>query len=104
MFCRRRLLVETAMDLSNRGVKSDSGFNIALYGMRAFIEEVYVLNEEEAENNKNERSEENGDEQSMRLMVQLLLWMKQFFPHLFQTRKGERRRESQQIKKLQRGI
>ena len=27
MLCRRRLLVETAMDLSNRGVKSDSGFN-----------------------------------------------------------------------------
>src|SRR3954468_22697134 len=63
MFCRRRLLVETAMDLSNRGVKSDSGFNRALYGMRALIEEVDVLNEEEeAENNKNARSEEKGDE------------------------------------------
>jgi hypothetical protein len=62
MFCRRRLLVETAMDLSNRGVKSDSGFNRALYGMRALIEEVDVLNEEEAENNKNERSEEKEDE------------------------------------------
>ena len=27
MLCHRRLLVETTMDLSNRGVKSDSGFN-----------------------------------------------------------------------------
>src|ERR1041385_4341718 len=62
MFCRRRLLVETSMDLSNRGVKSDSGFNRALYGMRALIKEVDVLNEEEAENNKNARSEEKGDE------------------------------------------
>src|SRR4051812_25653429 len=63
MFCCRRLLVETAMDLSNRGVKSDSGFNRALYGMRALIEEVDVLNEEEeAENNKNARSEEKGDD------------------------------------------
>src|ERR1041385_8892974 len=62
MFCCRRLLLETTMDLSNRGVKSDSGFNRALYGMRALIEEVDVLNEEEAENNKNERSEEKEDE------------------------------------------
>ena len=30
--------------------------------MRALIEEVDVLNEEEAENNKNARSEEKGDE------------------------------------------
>src|ERR1041385_7150014 len=62
MFCRRRLLVETSSDLSNRGVKSDSGFNRALYGMRALIEEVDVLNEEEVENNKNERSDEKEDE------------------------------------------
>src|ERR1041384_3870361 len=62
MFCRRRLLVETAMDLSNRGVKLDSGFNRALYGMRALIEEVDVLNEEEADNKKNERIEEKGED------------------------------------------
>src|ERR1043165_7670779 len=63
MFYRRRLLVETSMDLSNRGVKSDRGFNRALYGTRALIEEVNVINEEEeAENNKNDRSEDNGDE------------------------------------------
>ena len=55
--------VETSMDLSNRGVKSDRGFNRALYGMRALIEEVNVINEEEeVENNKNNRSEDNGDE------------------------------------------
>ena len=63
MFCRRRLLVETSMDLSNRGVKTDRGFNRALCGMRALIEEVNVINEEEeVENNKNNRSEDNGDE------------------------------------------
>src|ERR1041385_1162215 len=35
---------------------------------------------------------------NMTLMVQLLLWKKQFFPHLYQTQKGERRRASQQKK------
>ena len=63
MFCRRRLLVETSMDLSNRGVKSDRGFNRALYGMTTLIEEVNVINEEEElENSKNNRSEDTGDE------------------------------------------
>src|ERR1041384_69250 len=63
MFCRRRLLVETSMDLSNRGVNSDRGFNRALCGMSALIEEVNVINEEaKVENNKNNRSEDNGDE------------------------------------------
>ena len=63
MFCRRRVLVETTMDLANRGVKSDSGYNRALTGMRALIEEVDVLNEEEeAEEIKNARCEERGEE------------------------------------------
>ena len=47
MFCRRRLLAETAMDLENRGVKSDRGYNRALAGMRELIQEVNVINEEE---------------------------------------------------------
>src|ERR1041385_2546955 len=61
MFCRRRLLAETAMDLANRGVKSDRGFNKALDGMRTHIQEVDVLNKaEEAENIKNAWSEEQA--------------------------------------------
>src|SRR3954471_12937872 len=56
MFRRRRLLPETSTDLENMGVKSYSGFNIALSGMRALIQEVDVLNEEEeARNIKNAR-------------------------------------------------
>ena len=63
MFYRRRLLAETAMDLANRGVKSDRGYNRALAGMRALIQEVDVLNkEEEAENIRDARSEEQGEE------------------------------------------
>src|ERR1043165_3671779 len=61
MYCRRRLLVETSMNLSNRGVKSDRGFNRALYVIRILIEEVNVINEEEElENSKNNRSEDTG--------------------------------------------
>src|SRR6187401_3006347 len=52
MFCRRRLLAETTMDLANRGVKSDRGYNRALAGMRKLIQEVNVINEEEEEAEK----------------------------------------------------
>ena len=48
-FCRRKLLTETAMDLANRATRSDAGCHRALSGMRALIEEVDVLNEEEEE-------------------------------------------------------
>src|ERR1041385_6792763 len=41
---------------------------------------------------------------NMPMIVQLTLQMKQFYPHLFQTQKGERKRASRQIKKLQQGI
>src|SRR6187399_3176318 len=47
MFCRSRLIAETAMDLANRGVKQDRGYNRALAGMRELIQEVNVINEEE---------------------------------------------------------
>ena len=47
LFCRRKLLTETAMDLANRATRSDAGCHRALSGMRALIEEVDVLNEEE---------------------------------------------------------
>ena len=49
LFCRRKLLTETAMDLANRVTRSDAGCHRALSGMRALIEEVEVLNEEEEE-------------------------------------------------------
>ena len=63
MFCRRRLLAETAMDLANRGVKSDRGYNRALAGMRKLIQEVNVINEEEeAEKIMDVRGEEQGKE------------------------------------------
>src|SRR6187399_953607 len=63
MFCRRRLLAETAMDLANRGVKSDRGYNRALAGMRKLIQEVNVINEEEeAEKIMDARGEEQGKE------------------------------------------
>ena len=38
MFIYRRLLAETAMDLANRVVKLDRGFNRDLAGMRALIQ------------------------------------------------------------------
>ena len=49
LFCRRKLLTETAMDLANRATRSDAGCHIALSGMRALIEEVDMVNEEEEE-------------------------------------------------------
>ena len=49
LFCRRKLLTETAMDLANRATRSDAGCHRVLSGMRARIEEVYVLNKEEEE-------------------------------------------------------
>ena len=64
MFCRRRLLAEIAMDLANRGVKSDRGYNRALAGMRKLIQEVNVINEEEdAEKIMDARGEVQGKEQ-----------------------------------------
>ena len=63
MFCRRRLLVETSMDLSKRGVKTDRGLNRVLNGMRTLIEEVNVINEEEElENSKKNHRGDIGDE------------------------------------------
>jgi hypothetical protein len=47
LFCHRKLLAEIAMDLANRGTKSDAGYHRAMSGMRALMEEVDVLNEEE---------------------------------------------------------
>ena len=47
LFCRRKLLTETAMDLANRATRSDAGCHRALSGMRALIEEVDVIKEEE---------------------------------------------------------
>ena len=49
LFCRRKLLTETAMDLANRATRSDAGCHRALSGMRVLIEEVDMLNEEEEE-------------------------------------------------------
>ena len=47
LFCHRKLLTETTMDLANRATRSDAGCHRALSGMRALTEEVDVLNEEE---------------------------------------------------------
>ena len=57
LFCRRKLLTETAMDLANRATRSDAGCHRALSGMRALIEEVDVLNEEEEEAAKLKQAE-----------------------------------------------
>ena len=66
-FCRRKLLTETAMDLANRATRSDTGCHKALSGMRALIEEVVMVNEEEEEAAKLKQAEKyqhgNKDEQ-----------------------------------------
>ena len=49
LFCHRKLLTETTMDLANRTTRYDAGCHKVLSGMRALIEEVDVLNEEEEE-------------------------------------------------------
>jgi hypothetical protein len=46
IFCRRKMLAETTMDLANKGIKSEAGYHRAMSGMRALVEEVDVLNEE----------------------------------------------------------
>ncbi|KAE8774114.1 hypothetical protein D1007_53539 [Hordeum vulgare] len=48
LFCLRRLLSEAAMDVANRGTRSDAGYHRALSGLRSLAEEIDVLNEEEA--------------------------------------------------------
>ena len=47
LFCRRKLLTEIAMELANRATRPDARCHRSLSGMRALIEEVDVLNEEE---------------------------------------------------------
>ena len=59
LFCRRKLLTETTMDLANRATRSDAGGHRALSGMRALIEEVDVHNKEEEEAAKLKQAERN---------------------------------------------
>ncbi|XP_020165496.1 protein FAR1-RELATED SEQUENCE 5-like [Aegilops tauschii subsp. strangulata] len=64
LFCRRKLLTETAMDLANRATRSNAGCHRALSGMRALIEEVDVLNEEEEEEEEEEAAKLKQAEKS----------------------------------------